>query len=197
MNKLGAYKKKNSNVENVKARQTMLENAIRDPGKVNQYVAASLLGQRSFAALEIAGTDVRKMALNTMKSIADECITTVTDNGLTGFSYLNAKRIELHKILQSSNEKRARDPHVDTKTRLEEVELHNLYQSKAYLDLYSHLSGLATENAPAETIRVKLNIILKKHERLFRGFFDHPQTNTARATEHLELVETKERGAET
>ncbi len=176
MNKRGAHQKKARNIDNVSARHDILITALKAPDQVSKVVAKSLVNQRTFAALEISGSNVAPIALNTLKSLANELY---AEKSKSGFEYLDSIRLNLKELLNNRPNGRTSKDKVrqqavkaaDQANKLHLVETQNIIRSKAYLDLYGKINTLVIEGDMEETTRLRLFRILDDHNTLFSSLF--------------------------
>jgi len=175
----GAYQKKAQNIENVHARHKLLIEGINRPTTVDNTVFASLAGQRAFAALELPKRKITPIALNTLKSLANELFTNPDEDGHTGFAYIDALRIRLGRSISEAvatrnveaRAERASDKINILETRLAAVEAQNIKQQKAYLSLYSTINGLIKNGDLQAEAQERLYRVLDNHHAAFADLF--------------------------
>ena len=176
----GAFKKKAQNILNVQARHDLLLNGIRAPASFDKAVQAFLIGQRTFAALDLPRLKITPIALNTIKSLSDELFTEPDDDGRKGFDYLNGLRVRLSASLAAvavARTAEAKTERVENKTnqlsaRLAAVELQLVRRQRAYLSLYAAIDGqIKSGSLPPET-QVRLYRILENHQTAFSELFE-------------------------
>jgi hypothetical protein len=174
MNKKGAYRKKNLNIENVKARHEWLLAAIDKPEKITQRMLESISNQRRFAAMTIPGTSVTPLSLNTIKHIADFLFSDNAEH-VNGFVFFDSLRLNLNKISRCKSGQGLKGIAALSKAyaiqemseRLRSVELQNILRSKAYFDLFGKINNLIEVPDIDETTRVRLFKILQSHTANF------------------------------
>lgn len=182
MNKRGAYQKRARNVENIEARHALLIKKIISPDKVSRVLAESIICQRKFAALTIPGTNITSIALNTMKSLANQIFATQSE-GYAGFEYFDNLRLQLKKILdvranghssrsEEAKANRKEQKNIDYETKLKHVEMQNTLRAKAYLDLYGKINALIKEGDIEQTTKFRIFNILENHHSLYDNLFD-------------------------
>jgi hypothetical protein len=180
MNKRGAYQKKAQNKENVEARHALLKDGLKSPKSITKSVAISLTGQRAFCSLVIPGSKVAPISLNTLKALAGELYGEKEEAKGDGFGYLDAMRIKLKELLESTptgrsvqaKSDRQRQQTEDLAGRVQELENQNTLRSKAYLDLYSKINRLIKKGDMEETSRLRLTSLLSKHHALYGNLFN-------------------------
>lgn len=179
MKKRGAYLKKAANIDNVIARNTLLVAGLKNPESVNDFVVKALNNQRSFAALAIVGSKIQPIALNTLKTLANE-IYPDSQNSTKGFTDLDNLRVKLKLLVQikpssrtnEAKSKRQKENIIDLKNRLSMVEHQSILRSKAYIDIYSKLKNLLKDRDLPELTRLRLYKILEEHHDLFSPLFE-------------------------
>lgn len=177
---LGAYKKKAQNIKNVRARHNLLVAGIKTPLGVNKEVHASLAGQRAFAALNLPKLEITPIALNTLKSLANELFIVADEGGRTGFAYLDAMRVRLQLLLSEAADTRtvtAKTERVAAKTdtleaRLAAAEAQSIKRQKAYLSLYESLNGLIKDGDLQAEAQERLYRVLENHHATFVNLFE-------------------------
>lgn len=176
----GAYQKKAQNILNVRARHEFLLAGIRTPASVDKPARASLIGQRAFAALDLPRLKITPIALNTIKSLADEIFTEPDEEGRKGFEYLNALRVRLNEVMAEVVVARTIVAKIDrTENRIEQlaarviaVEAQSIKRQRAYLSLYAALNGLIKDkNLPVEA-QHRLYRLLENHHAAFADLFE-------------------------
>jgi hypothetical protein len=180
MDKRGAYQKKASNIENVKARHNFLIEALKSPRTVNKTVNLSLMSQRGFAALELPSIKISPISLNTLKVISNEIFDKDTANGVTGFAYLDSLRIKLTDTVKNIEPPRsveAKDNRIANKLqiqldRLAATEAQSLRRQKAYLSLYAAVNGLVKTSNLHPEAKDRLNSLLENHHAAFANLFE-------------------------
>jgi hypothetical protein len=173
MSHRGAYQKKQRNIENVRARYQWLVTNIEDPSKLAKSHLPYLFNQQQFARLKVTGTPILPIALNTLKSIADEVWAGQALDG-KGFLYLNSLRQRLKtKAVRKSPTRQAvhprsrRDLSLQTmREKLRLTEVSSLERTQAYVDLYSKVLMLSQSVALDDGIRRRLNHLLEDHRDL-------------------------------
>ena len=176
----GAHQKKAQNILNVRARHDLLIAGIKTPSSADKAVPASLASQRAFAALNLPKLKITPIALNTLKSLADELFTDPDGNGCTGFAYLDALRIRLgQSILKAEatrtvkvKAERAEDKSFNLKARLSAAEAHNAKRQKAYLSLYAAVNGLIKNGGLQAEAQERLYRVLENHHAAFGNLFE-------------------------
>lgn len=176
----GAYQKKAQNIVNVHARHDLLIAGIKAPLSVDRAVRASLVGQRAFAALDLPKLKITPIALNTLKSLANQLFTDPDDNGDTGFAYIDALRVKLGLSLSKSAATRtveARTERAEDKTgnlmaRLAATEAQSIKRQKAYLSLYSAVNGLIKNGGLQADAQERLYRVLENHHAAFADLFE-------------------------
>jgi hypothetical protein len=176
----GAYQKKVQNILNVRARHDLLVAGVKTPHSVDKAVHASLIGQRAFAALNLPKLKITPIALNTLKSLADELFTDPDGSGSTGFVYLDALRIRLGHSLSKAAATRtveAKAERVADKTehlmaRLAAAEAHSVKRQKAYLSLYAAVNGLIKNGGLQAEAQERLYRVLENHHAAFANLFE-------------------------
>ncbi len=175
----GAYQKKAQNILNVRARHGLLVAGINTPHSVDKAVHASLVGQRTFAALNLPKLKITPIALNTLKSLADELFTDSDGNGCTGFAYLDTLRVRLGQSLSKAAATRtleAKAERVENKTanlmaRLTAAEAQSIKRQKAYLSLYATVNGLIKNGDLQADAQERLYRALENHHSAFADLF--------------------------
>jgi hypothetical protein len=177
---VGALQKKAENIENIRARSKLLIDGIKNHNSIDKAVHASLVGQRAFAALELPHTKIKSIALNTLKSLADEIFKDSDSDGKTGFAYIDALRITLRQKLSAAAATRT----VEAKAQREEnkinkfeakcaaTEAHSVKRDKAYLSLYTSINGLIKSGDLQSEAQERLYRILENHRVAFSGLFE-------------------------
>lgn len=174
MNRRGAYVKKDQNIANVVARRRWLLAGLDAPDQLTEVCIASLAHQRSFAALRVTGTPIQPMALNTLKSIANEVLAGDASEG-EGFAQLESLRLRLKNATVErpaartvEARHRRRDRSFDELTRaLRLTELSNLQRSHAYVDLFSKVVALMKGAVLDDATRLRLHNLLQDHRQLY------------------------------
>lgn len=174
----GAYQKKAKNIVNVRARHDLLIAGIKTPHSVEKAVHASLVGQRAFAALNLP--KITPIALNTLKSLADELFTDPDGNGNTGFAYLDALRVRLGQSLSEAAATRtveakairAEDKTGNLEARLAATEAQSVKRQKAYLSLYAAVNGLIKNGGLQADAQERLYRVLENHHAAFANLFE-------------------------
>lgn len=176
----GAYQEKAKNIENVRARHKLLIDGIEQPAKLNKAVHATLVGQRAFAALSLPDSKIMSIALNTIKSLADELYTKPDKDGRTGFAHLDALRIRLMKKLAEAAAKRTIKVKTESvadkiekfETRISDTEAHSLKRQIAYFSLYAMLNGLIKNGELQPDAQERLYRALEDHHATFSDLFE-------------------------
>lgn len=176
----GAYQKKAQNTLNVRARHEFLLAGIRAPTAVDKAARDALAGQRVFAALDLPRLKIKPIALNTIKSLADEIFTEPDEQGRKGFEYLNALRVRLNEVMAGvvaartivAKGDRAENRIEQLTARVTAVEAHSVKRQRAYLSLYAALNGLIKDkNLPVEA-QHRLYRLLENHHAAFADLFE-------------------------
>jgi hypothetical protein len=181
MNRRGAYAKKDRNRANIDARHQLLLAAINTPDPVTAALGASLCDQRSFAALNLPGTPVQRIALNTLKSIANEVLARHAPQG-NGFLYLDSLRRRLKEktgdrpsVRTVESQKRRRDQSLEGRDQaLRLAQVSNLERSHAYVDLFSKVTTLMTGAVMDDATRLRLHNLLQDHQDLYAPLLSPP-----------------------
>lgn len=176
----GAYLKKAKNIENVQARHDFLIAGIELPDKVGKAVPASLVSQRAFAALNLPALKITPIALNTLKSLANQLFTDPDENGETGFVYLDALRSRLGMALSkleaartiAAKEANAESKEAQLSSRLAATEAQSIKRQKAYLNLYSAVNGLIKSGSLQADAQERLYRVLENHHAAFADLFE-------------------------
>lgn len=177
----GAYQKKAQNILNVRARHDLLIAGINKPHSVDKAVHANLVGgQRAFAALNLPKLKITPIALNTIKSLADELFTDPDGNGSTGFAYLDALRVRLGQCLSKAAATRtveAKAERVENKNdnlmaRLSAAEALSLKRQRAYFSLYATVNGLIKSGNLQADAQERLYRALENHHAAFSELFE-------------------------
>lgn len=176
----GAYQKKAQNILNVRARHDLLIAGIKTPPSVDKAVNASLAGQRAFAALNLPKLKITPIALNTLKSLADELFTDFDGNGIAGFAHLDALRARLGKSLLEAaatrtieaKTKRTEDKTGNLEARLAATEAQSIKRQKAYLSLYATINGLIKNGDLQADAQERLYRALENHHAAFANLFE-------------------------
>lgn len=177
----GAYQKKAQNIVNVRARHDLLIAGIKAPHSIDKTVHVSLVGQRAFAALNLPKLKIAPVALNTLKSLADELFTEHDGNGSTGFAYLDALRIRLGQSLSKAaatrtvgaKAERAENKSNNLEARLAAAEAQSVKRQKAYLSLYAAVNGLIKNGGLQADAQERLYRVLENHHAAFANLFEH------------------------
>jgi hypothetical protein len=185
MNPRGAYSKKSRNIENVEARYQWCLAHLRDPKGLSEGCLAALTSQRSFAALGMPGSHVRPIALNTLKTIADEILARHAPDG-QGFSYLDGLRQALKARTTERTNGESRRRHHDQsfeelRSRLRLTEVSNLERAQAYVDLFSKVLALSKAAYLDDAMRLRLHNLLEDHRDLYAPLLSPTLTEGARA----------------
>lgn len=183
----GAHQKKAQNILSVRARHELLIAGIQTPSGVDKAVHASLTGQRAFAALNLTKLKITPVALNTLKSLANELFTEPDGNGCTGFAYIDGLRVRLGQSLSKAAVTRtieAKAERTENKTsilesRLAAAEAQSLKRQKAYLSLYSAINGLIKNAGLHADAELRLYRILENHHATFSCLFEPSIGSTA------------------
>ncbi|MHB8949790.1 MAG: hypothetical protein ACYC4S_12090 [Rhodoferax sp.] len=176
----GAYQKKAQNVVNVRARHDLLIAGIKAPLSVDKAVHASLVSQRAFAALDLPKLKITPIALNTLKSLANQVFTDPDGIGNTGFAYFDALRVRLGLALTKSAATRtfeAKAERTEDKTcklmeRLTATEAQSIKRQRAYLSLYSAVNGLIKNGGLQADAQERLYRVLENHHAAFADLFE-------------------------
>jgi hypothetical protein len=83
-NKLGAYKKKKANIDNLLEREQLLLRGLEALKDVTRSLSDSLIGQKKFANFKDEKNNITPLSLNTIKSISEEIFSKNKD-GVDGF----------------------------------------------------------------------------------------------------------------
>jgi hypothetical protein len=171
MNPRGAYSKKSRNIENVQARHEWCLARLYDPNELSEGLIAALTNQRSFAALQVSGSGVHPMALNTLKAIADEILSRHAPDG-KGFLYLDGLRQALKEKTTrraGAGSRRTRpDQSLDElRKRLRFTEVSNLERAQAYVDLFSKVLARSKAASLDDAMRLRLHNLLEDHRDLY------------------------------
>jgi hypothetical protein len=176
----GAYQKKAQNILNVRARHEFLLAGISAPTAVDKAARDALAGQRAFATLDLPRLKISPIALNTIKSLADEIFTEPDEKGRKGFEYLNALRVRLNEAMEGvvvsrtivAKAERAENRGEQLLARVTAVDVHSIKRQRAYLSLYKALNGLIKDkNVPVEA-QHRLYRILENHHAAFADLFE-------------------------
>jgi hypothetical protein len=167
----GAYRKKQLNIDNVHARHQLLAESLKNPAQASAVLISTLTSQRSFADLSLRGTPIQAIALNTLKSIADEILEHQAPEG-KGFRYLDTLRLALKMqaiqppAVRSVEAQRRRRKHAFDELReaLRLTEVVNLNRSHAYADLLSKLVGLLKATSLDDVTRLRLQNLVDSHK---------------------------------
>ncbi|MBA3056704.1 MAG: hypothetical protein KJ614_17845 [Gammaproteobacteria bacterium] len=176
----GAYQRKAQNIVNVRARHDLLIAGIKAPTSIDKTVHASLVGQRAFAALDLPKLKITPIALNTLKSLANQIFIEPNGIGATGFAYFDSLRVKLGLSLSKSTAKRtveAKAERVEDKTcilmeRLTATEAQSIKRQKAYLSLYSAVNGLIKNGGLQPEAQERLYRVLENHQAAFENLFE-------------------------
>lgn len=195
-NKLGAYKKKKANIDNLLEREKLLLRGIESPKDVTKSLADSLIAQKRFARFKDEKNNITPLSLNTMKSISEEIFRT-EKAGVAGFKYLDGLRKFLCKQIKTKSSPRSTKQNLANKKRvndelinkLHQVELLNIQRSKAYLDLYQKLRVLTNEKNIDEITFLKLNNILEEHSILYGQLLSPATTDSSSSI--LRIIDNK------
>lgn len=191
----GAYQKKAQNIVSVRARHLLLIDGIKTPASVHKDAYAALGGQRAFAALNLPRLKITPVALNTLKTLADELFAEPDGDGRTGFAYLNALRVRLVRSLSVAAAARTVAGKVDREAdkiahlmvRLAATEAQSVKRQKAYLSLYATVNGLIKNGDLQAEAQERLYRALENHHVAFANLFE---PEIARAT-GIEATVTK------
>lgn len=186
----GAYQKKAQNIVNVRARHYLLIEGIKEPRSVDKAIRASLVGQRAFAALSLTKLKITPIALNTLKSLADELFTDPDGNSNTGFAYLDALRVRLGHTLSEvaatrtveAKAERVADKTSHLMARLAAAEAQSVKRQKAYLSLYATVNGLIKNGDLKADAQERLYRALENHHAAFSDLFE-PNIGSATSIE--------------
>lgn len=176
----GAYQKKAQNIVGVRARHDLLIVGIKTPSGFDKTVHASLVGQRTFAALNLPKLKITPIALNTLKSLAEELFTEPDGNGSTGFAYLDALRVRLNQSLSKTaatrtvetKTERAENKSGNLEARLAATEAQSVKRQKAYLSLYAAVNGLIKNGGLQTEAQERLYRVLENHHAAFADLFE-------------------------
>jgi len=176
----GAFQKKAQNIVNVRTRHALLIAGIKIPSSVDKTVNVSLVGQRAFAALNLPKLKITPIALNTLKSLADELFTDPDENGRTGFEYIDALRVRLRQSLSKvaatrtveAKAKREEDKNDSLMARLTAAEAQSIKRQKAYLSLYTTVNGLIKNGGLQADAQERLYRALENHHAAFANLFE-------------------------
>jgi hypothetical protein len=174
----GAYGKKLRNVENIRARHEWLVAALEDPKQVPATLVPYLSSQRRFTQMKVDGTAIRPISLNTLKSIADETLSSEAADG-KGFSHLDRLREALQKRLGQRPPDRSIDSQrnrleallADNRKALRLTEVSNLQRSQSYVDLYSKMVNLLQSGSLDDVTRLRIHNVLQDHRDLHGSLF--------------------------
>lgn len=186
----GAYQKKAQNIVNVRARHDVLIEGIKTPSSVGKAMRAALVGQRAFAALNLPTLKITPLALNTLKSLADELFIDPDGDDRTGFAYLNALRVRLGQSLSEAvvtrtvevKAERAADKISHLMARLAATEAQGIKRLKAYLSLYATMNGLIKGGDLQADAQERLYRALENHHAAFADLFE-PSVGSATVIE--------------
>lgn len=186
----GAVQKKALNILNVRARHDLLIAGIKTPPCVDKAVPASLVSQRAFAALNLPKLKIMPIALNTLKSLADELFTQPDENGKTGFSYLDALRVRLGKSIMEAaatrtvkaKAERVKDKTDNLEARINATEAHSIKLQKAYSSLYATVNGLIKNGGLQAEAQERLYRVLENHHATYANLFE-PNISSATGNE--------------
>ena len=192
MNPRGAYSKKDQNILNVEARHQWCLAGLKDPGQLAEDSIRALASQRSFAALRLPGSNVRPIALNTLKAIAEEVLAPHSPEG-TGFLYLDGLRVALKEKTAERRKTRGvesrRQRHdqafEEMRRRLRLTEVLNLQRAHAYVDLFSKLVALTQAVSIDEAMRLRLRNLLQDHKELHGALLSPTQADTSQKPLHV------------
>lgn len=181
----GAYQKKAQNLQNVLARHEFLLAGIQAPASVDNAARDAMIGQRAFAALDLPRLKITPMALNTIKSLANEIFTQPDDDGRMGFEYLNALRVRLNKSLvgvavartTAAKTERAENQKEQLQARLTAAEMQSVKCLQAYLSLYKAVNGLIKDSHVPLEAQQRLYRILENHHTAFAHLFEPNTAN--------------------
>lgn len=173
MNHRGAYQKKQRNIENVQSRHQWLLTHFEDPSKLAKAHLSHLSNQQKFANLEVTDTPIVPIALNTLKSIANEVLERQALDG-RGFSYLNSLRQKLkRKALgcpPTPGREQPQSRRDQSLQRMRETlrltEVSSLERTQAYVDLFTQVLMLSQSAALDDATRRRLNHVLQDHRDL-------------------------------
>jgi len=176
----GAYQKKAQNISNVRARHELLIAGIKTPHSVDKALHASLVGQRAFAALNLPKLKIMPIALNTLKSLAEELFSDPDENGSTGFAYIDALRVRLGQSLAmaaatrtvEAKSERAENKSGNLEARLAAAEAQSIKRQKAYLSLYAAVNGLIKNGGLQADAQERLYRVLENHHAAFADLFE-------------------------
>jgi hypothetical protein len=181
MNRRGAYAKKDRNIRNVEARHQLLLTGINAPNPLTEALIASLSDQRRFAALSLPGTAIQAIALNTLKSIANEILARHASES-SGFLYLEGLRRRLKEkagerpsVRTVESQRRRRDQALKGRDQaLQLAQVSNLQRSHAYVDLFSKVVALMKAATLDDTTRLRLHNLLQDHKDLYASLLSPP-----------------------
>lgn len=176
----GAYQQKAQNILSVRARHELLIAGITAPLSVDKAVQVSLVGQRAFSALNLPKLKVTPIALNTLKSLADELFTNADGNGSTGFAYLDSLRVRLRQSISKAAATRtveAKAERVENKAdrlmaRLTAAEAQSAKRQRAYFSLYATINGLIKNGGLQADAQERLYRVLENHHAAFANLFE-------------------------
>jgi len=197
MNNKGAYKKKARNLNNVIARRDLLVSCIECPDDVSPILAKCLKSQRAFASLHL-GETIYPLSKNTIETLANELFSA---NGENGYKYFDSLRLNLLKIQQKKNGKKSlsakntalNESVHEMATTIKLLQMDNIQNNKAYLDLFSSINELVKEATLAETTKLRLINMLNDHRVKFKDLFaPHQAKNSNRKGQVLKLVRSNE-----
>jgi hypothetical protein len=179
MNKRGAYLKKALNIDSVRARHSLLIDAIKSPQYPIETLSKCVENQRAFAALSKKEIDISPISLNTLKKIANELFSDQRAEHESGFAYLDSLRIELRSRIERTRLNRSNDVAVRRGTDRNEALLSKLHgterqlinRTKAYLDIFSKINKLLTEPILDEKSRLRLANLLDAHQAIYWKLF--------------------------
>ncbi len=186
MNRRGAYAKKERNIRNVEARHRLLLSGINASDPLTEALIASLSDQRSFASLSLPGTPIQAIALNTLKSIANEILARHASEG-DGFLYLEGLRRGLKEksgerssVRTVESQQRRRDQSLEDRDQaLRLAEQSNLLRSHAYVDLFSKIVALMKTTPLDNATRLRLHNLLQDHKDLYAPLLLPPTAPSA------------------
>lgn len=180
MNNRGAYKKKERNIRNVRARYILLDGGLKAPGTIKKPIAKALSGQRAFCSLSVPNTDIAPISLNTFKVLARELYSEHVEAEGDGFAYMNSMRGQLNKLVDDipggrsvkAKAERAEQESHDLAARLDAVELQNILRSRAYLDMYGKINALVKEGTIEDQTKIRLLKLLSDHHAIYGDLFN-------------------------
>jgi hypothetical protein len=180
MNNRGAYKKKERNLRNMKARYVLLDEGLKSPQAIKKSIARTLVGQRMFCSLALPNTDIEPISLNTFKALARELYSSEAEANGDGFAYMDAMRGRLNRLVEvipsgrsvKAKAERSEQDSNAVAARLDAVELQNVLRSKAYLDIVSKIGKLVKDGEIEAQTKLRLLKLLSDHQAIYGHLFN-------------------------